>query len=151
MDEESLRLVMPKLSETMSASNFKSMMSRQTVSQKNKIEVALKGAATQPDNSAARSQLANLKGTLGTLNSGYEKENYFSNISLEQMGDLVSSKKGRSSLEDFLTETKRFGKLSGKTIKEIEEEINKDLNKMQLNSTSPIGRGILQEIKKIVG
>jgi hypothetical protein len=151
MDEESLNLVMPKLSETMSASNFKSMVSRQTVSQKNKIEGALKSAADQPANSAARSQLANLKVTLSVLNSGYEKENYFSNMSPEQMGDLVSSKKGRSSLQDFLTETNRFNRLTGRTIQEIEQELNNSLNRMQLNSNSPTGRSILREIKKIVG
>lgn len=151
MDEESLKLVMPKLSETMSAPNFKSMLSRQTVSQKSKIELALKEVSTVSDNSAARSQLANLKGTLGTLNSGYEKENYFSNMSQEQISDLVLSKKGRQSLEDFLKETNRFNNLSGKTTEQISEELNKTLNKTTLKNTNPIGRTILTEIKKIVG
>ncbi len=150
MDEESLKLVMPKLSETMSAPNFKSMLSRQTVSQKAKIELALKEAGAVSENSAARSQLASLKGTLGALKSGYEKENYFSNMGQEQMQDLVSSKKGRSSLEDFLKETNRFNKLSGKSSKEINDELNKSLTKMQLNN-SPAGRAITEEIRKIVG
>jgi len=135
----------------MSAPNFKSMLSRQTVSQKSKIELALKEVSTVSDNSAARSQLANLKGTLGTLNSGYEKENYFSNMSQEQISDLVLSKKGRQSLEDFLKETNRFDNLSGKTTEQISEELNKILNKTTLKNTNPIGRTILTEIKKIVG
>jgi hypothetical protein len=148
LDQESLNIVMPRLAETMSPSNFRSMVSRQTVSQQNKITIAVTHAATNPENSAARNQLASLNGTLDPLNRGYEKENYFNNMSQEQIQDLVSSRNGRQSLERFLRETNRYTRLAGQSEDVIREELNRSLRRTFNNS--PAHQAIIGEIRRIV-
>lgn len=148
LDQESLNIVMPKVAEAMSPSNFKAMVSKQTISQKNKIEVALKSTASQPDNLAVRGQLANSKNNMNYLNDN-EREDYFSKMSSDQMESLVSNSDGRASLKKFLEDSGRLGQLQGSSKREIEVELNKILKKMQLNG-SPTSRAIVNTIHNMV-
>lgn len=146
-DQDSLNLIMPELAKTMTPTNFKGIIQRQTTSQKTKIEIALRDAGARPENLSARTQLANLKGTLGNL-SGYEADNYFSDLSQDQMSDLTSSDKGRASLKQYMTDSGLLNRLKGLNAHEIGEELNKNLKRMQFNG-SPISRSILKNIEKI--
>ncbi len=150
-DQDSLNLIMPKLAETITPVNFKSMVGRQTAGQKAKIELALKTVGADPsiENKGARIQLANLKKDLTPLN-GYEKEEYFSNMNHEQMSDLLSNEKGRNSLKVFFQDTGRLDKLLGlPTNKEIGEELAKSLKNINFNN-GVLSSSLLKSIKKVI-
>jgi hypothetical protein len=147
-DQESLNLIIPKLAETMTPVNFKSMVGRQTAGQKTKIELTLKTIGADPSiqNKGARSQLANLKKTLTPLN-GYEKEEYLSNIGHEQLSDLCSSVEGIKSLKKFFEETNRLEQFKLMDLNKLRDAMNKIVNKAQLNR-SPVHTGILENIMR---
>lgn len=145
-DQESLDLIMPKLADTIAPANFKAMVGRQTAGQKTKLELALKTVGEDPSiqNKGARFQLANLKKNLNSLND-YEKEEYISKISQEQMIDLTSSTEGLNSLKEFFRETgrlKQFQEMDSETLGEALSKITKN---MKFNN-GPISRGILDNI-----
>ncbi|HOZ53349.1 MAG TPA: hypothetical protein PK142_01565 [bacterium] len=149
-DQGSLDLIIPKLADIMTAGGFNSIHDKQTASQKNKIEIALKNAPSTPEYVNARIKLAGIKKNLDPLGNNAEKEQYLSKIGENQMKDLTSSIKGLESLKKFFEETGKLERFRGlirdNKMDEFRSEMNSITRNMQFSSANTVHTGMLVAI-----
>lgn len=140
-DQESLDLIMPKLSEDMTDGNFINMYDRQTNDKQDQIELALKRSATfKADNKLS---IIN-KSTKPIKDADLGK--YFKKAKFFQFQDLSNSIKGLESIKEAFS---RYGKLaelkSATGLEDFRKKINKITEKCQFDE-SPQQRGVLKKI-----
>lgn len=139
-DQASLDLLMPKLAEVLSPTQFSSMHDKQTRGQQQKIELALKNLPASSENFGVRVALAGLDGSLDAFDDNSEKERYLSGIKESELRKLTSSVKGLESLRSFFADTGRIQRLQNLAASNDQEKFREGLNgmlrKMQLDTST---------------
>ncbi|PKM91087.1 hypothetical protein CVU82_03460 [Candidatus Falkowbacteria bacterium HGW-Falkowbacteria-1] len=148
-DQESLNLIMPELSKTMTDKNFKGVYDGQTTEKRAQLKVALKASGT-PN---ARTKLAAINNDLSPLEGTNEKAQYLEKANLNQMQDLTSSIDGLKSLKQFFQESGSLSKYrdlvnAGKN-EEFRAEMNMITKNMQFN-TSNAHKAMLDSIAQSI-
>lgn len=139
-DQASLDLLIPKLAEVLSPTQFSSMHDKQTRGQQQKIELALKNLPASSENFGVRVALAGLDGSLDAFDDNSEKERYLSGIKESELRKLTSSVKGLESLRSFFADTGRIQRLQNLAASNDQEKFREGLNgmlrKMQLDTST---------------
>lgn len=144
-DQESLNLIMPEISKTMTDKNFKNIYDGQTTEKRSQLKVALKASGV----STARTKLAAINGDLSPLKGADEKTKYLEKVNVNQMQDLTSSADGLESLKQFFQELGDLDKYKKMTANGNSENFRVEMNKitknMQFNG-SPAHKAMLESI-----
>lgn len=145
-DQETLDMIIPKLANTISASNLAAMHKNQTSKKQGMIEKSLRGAPASDSKSGKA--LVNITNSLGDLGSDSQKTKYMEGANEAQLGDLFQSTKGINSVVDWLEKAGGPGgdpamitvlneiKRSGGDVRKIMNALNKVTKKGQMSMDS---------------
>jgi hypothetical protein len=139
--QDSLDLIMPKLSEDMTDGNFINMYDRQTNEKQDQVELALERSGTfKADN-----KLSIINKSVRPIKDA-ELDKYFKKAKFFQFQDLSNSVGGLEGLKDALS---RHGKLNelrtATSLDDFRRKMNKITEKCQFDE-SPQQRGVLKKI-----
>lgn len=144
-DQESLNLIMPKLAEKMTPTNFKNMFNSQTTEKRDKIKLALT-AASKNNNSPANikkgvqdkagDQLVNIKSTLDPLPTDDRKNKYLSNAGMDQIKSIADTAEGLKSIAELFKKDATLLKYAQtKNLEEFRRSVNKKTQKAQFKAS----------------
>lgn len=154
-DQASIDLIVPKLAEKMTATNFKNMYNGQTNEKRDKIKKSL-ADSTRAGSIKAGDQLVNIQNKLNVLETGNpatddkRKLDFLSNAGKDQIKGLTDNAEGLKSLADILKKNSQLEYLASvNNIEEFKKAINIITKKSQFNSSSGDTALIKQIIKQI--